>query len=81
MCEVTNHKVEKYRDNIFAEQCDFYENKYYDVSSLTDKELEIKRKVVDEILGWIESETYMEGRVNSTPGAKMIVEHLKNMKQ
>ena len=81
VCEVTNHKVEKFEDNDFAEQCDLYENKYYEISHMSVDELEIRRKVIDEILKWIDAETFTVGRSKSTPGAEMIVEHLKNMKQ
>lgn len=80
VCEVTSHKVVKVEDNDFAEQCDLYENKYYDVESMTVEELQIRQKLVDEILNWIESETFTVGRTVSRPGTEMIIEHLKNLK-
>lgn len=81
VCKITDHKVVKFEDNNFAEQCDYYVNKYYEVDLLTDEQLEIRRKVIDEIIGWFEAESFTVGRTESTPSAKMIIEHLKNMKQ
>lgn len=38
-------------------------------------------KVIDEILEWIESETFYEGRIKTAPGREMIVDHLNKMKE
>lgn len=38
-------------------------------------------KVIDEILEWIESETFYEGRIKIAPGREMIVDHLNKMKE
>lgn len=38
-------------------------------------------KVIDEILDWIESETFYEGRIKTAPGREMIVDHLNKMKE
>lgn len=45
-----------------------------------DTKDKIRRKTIDEILKWIESETDTDGRIEYSPSCEMIVKHLHEMK-
>ena len=45
------------------------------------QEKEIRQKVIDEILEWIDSETETIGRVACFPSLEIIKEHLQEMKK
>lgn len=43
-------------------------------------EKEIKKKIINDILDWIDSQTEETGKIKYTVSSEMIVNHLKEMK-